>query len=94
MTVAAQFEEFDRRAEQLRRLARFGFPFVRRAVARSFPARTNTERDLAPARRFREKNSAAAKLDIVRVSAENEEADLGFRHQERRRGRTARLCRE
>ena len=78
--VAAHFEEVDLCAEDLGGAAGLRFALVRRAVAPRFAARTDAERDLAPARRFREQDAAAAELDVVRMRADRENAKFGIRH--------------
>jgi hypothetical protein len=78
--IAAKIEELDRRPEQLCRLARFRFAFLRRTVCPALASRTNTKADRAPARRFREEHAATAKLEVVGMRAEGEKREVRFRN--------------
>ena len=70
--VAAHFEEVDLCSEDLGGAAGLRFALVRGAVAPRFAARADAERDLAPACRFREQDTAAAEFEVVRMRANPE----------------------
>ena len=71
--IAVEFDEFDRRAQERRRLFGLGGSLRRRAVGRRFAARTDDEVSLPAGPRFLRDDAAAAEFDVVGVRAKGQQ---------------------
>ncbi len=77
MSVAIQFDELNRRAEERGGFFRFCDALVRRAVRAGFAARADDEMRRAAAARFPRDHAAAAELDVVRDARQRPGAARG-----------------
>ena len=65
--VAAHFEKFNRRAQEVGGFSRFRFALLRRAIAGSFTSRADADKNFASPRDLRQKQAATTEFDVIRM---------------------------